>query len=275
LRYREYAPPPRLEHVVRCFWSLERDYAGGDGEMLWPDGRTELIFHYGARYEGADAAFVIGPLRERLPLRASGRLRLIGARFEPWGLYAAARLPLHELVDRIVAADVLFGLETRELTERLADADEAEAIAILTTALASRVSGVDPRLPSLCRALDDTRLNLGALAREHNLSPRQLERRFRETTGVSPRRFHVVRRFDRLRLALHRRPFAGLEELAFHHGYYDYAHLSKDFARFLGCTPFELQRRLQAQAIGPPRDVVFLQDEPRGATDVVRKEKRR
>src|SRR5215211_4717871 len=50
MRYAEYAPSPCLAGVVDCCWILEGDGTGVP-EPIMPDGRIEIVFHYGAPFE--------------------------------------------------------------------------------------------------------------------------------------------------------------------------------------------------------------------------------
>lgn len=259
VHYRELRPHPLLRELVRCFWTMEREYTDADGgEMLWPDGKTELIFHYGASYAtplGAlPNAFVLGPLSERFALAARGHLRLVAVRFQPWGLTSLFGVPGHELLDIATGADAID--DVRELEERLADANETRAMALLEAFLLRRAARatIDPLTRAIRRVVAQPRtLDVCALAADCNLSTRQLERRFTQATGLPPKRLAVIMRFDGARRALLREPNADPTELALRHGYYDYAHLSRDFRRFLGTTPVDLMHR-------PPRNVVFVHD---------------
>jgi AraC-like DNA-binding protein len=79
------------------------------------------------------------------------------------------------------------------------------------------------------------------LARHVLLSTRQLTKLFRAELGVPPKVVNRLIRFDRARQTIQaavlqgRRP--ALSEVAHACGYYDHAHLVRDFQAFLGCSP--------------------------------------
>ena len=50
MRYAEYAPSPALAAVADCYWILE-GHGTGVPEPILPDGRFEIILHYGVRFE--------------------------------------------------------------------------------------------------------------------------------------------------------------------------------------------------------------------------------
>jgi transcriptional regulator GlxA family with amidase domain len=86
------------------------------------------------------------------------------------------------------------------------------------------------RSRGLCR-VDD-------LADRVGVSPRQLERDFREHVGLSPKQFLRVVRFQQVLGSLSApRPDVPWAALAAEHGFYDQAHLIRDFHAFLGMAP--------------------------------------
>lgn len=89
MKCEERKPPAELEPYIKCFWYLDRDYSqADDGEVLWPDGCYEIIFHFGAGYEyerrSLSTSFLIGSLTHFHTLKADGPIRLFGARLKPF-----------------------------------------------------------------------------------------------------------------------------------------------------------------------------------------------
>jgi transcriptional regulator GlxA family with amidase domain len=79
------------------------------------------------------------------------------------------------------------------------------------------------------------------LARETGWSARHLDNRFRAEIGLTPKAAARVIRFDRARRLLMRRVGAGgapaLADLAAVGGYYDQAHLAREFRGLAGLPP--------------------------------------
>ncbi|PZS24510.1 MAG: AraC family transcriptional regulator [Pseudonocardiales bacterium] len=84
-------------------------------------------------------------------------------------------------------------------------------------------------------------VSVGALARRVGWSTRHLDERFRTEIGLGPKAAARVVRFDRARRLLQRR--AGVDgsptlaDLAATSGYYDQAHLAREFRDLAGCPP--------------------------------------
>lgn len=91
------------------------------------------------------------------------------------------------------------------------------------------------------------------LAGELGYTRRHVARVFREAIGVSPKRYALLVRFDRLMALLDRGPPMDWAERAARLGYADQAHMVRDVRRFAGMTPTALARLRGA-------DVSFVQD---------------
>src|SRR5262249_34716066 len=92
-------------------------------------------------------------------------------------------------------------------------------------------------------------VSVSRLVEDTGWSRRHLSARFREHVGVTPKGFGRILRFQRAARELVRPDGASLAEIALDCGYYDQAHLNRDFREFAGRTPTELMaRRLPGSA---------------------------
>jgi transcriptional regulator GlxA family with amidase domain len=101
-------------------------------------------------------------------------------------------------------------------------------------------------------------ISIGELADETGWSARHLQGRFQTEIGLSPKLAARVIRFDRARRLLQSRVAAGattdLAGVAAAAGYFDQAHLDRDFRAFAGCSPtgwLDAEFR-NVQAFAPP-----------------------
>ena len=78
-------------------------------------------------------------------------------------------------------------------------------------------------------------------------SRRHLAAQFREQIGLPPKTVARIMRFDRA-VALLSRPGAQLADVAFECGYYDQAHLNRDFREFAGTSPAAFARQIARTA---------------------------
>lgn len=80
-------------------------------------------------------------------------------------------------------------------------------------------------------------IRMEELARHANLSPRQLERRYKALTGFTAKMLARLIRFEALRHHLLTKADRRFIDLALDAGYYDQAHCIHDFKALAGCSP--------------------------------------
>jgi AraC-like DNA-binding protein len=178
-----------------------------------------------------------------------GRQSGIQVALSPLGARALLGLPAGELASTDVHAEDVLGASAGRLRERvLAAPGWGGRFAVLDDLLLGRLDRyrrMDPR-PEVVRAwqrLVSTRgrVPVSALAREVGWSERYLHRRFGIEIGLSPKVAARVARFDAarrlLQAGLSGGPDTCLADIAAACGYFDQAHLARDFTQFAGCPP--------------------------------------
>ena len=165
--------------------------------------------------------------------------RSVLVRFAPQG-GACFGVPASELASRNVGLDDLVGpaLAREVIAEIQAAAEPAQAVAVVERLLLAMPVALDPiveRAIAMISPVADEERQVAAIARTLGISERQLERRFRDRVGMSPKRFASLRRFERAAtLAATSR---SLTRAALEAGYYDQSHFNREFRRFTGMPP--------------------------------------
>jgi AraC-like DNA-binding protein len=179
-----------------------------------------------------------------------GAQRGVQIDLSPVGAHLLLRTPMHELSGRIVELDVLFARAGALLHEALACAGGWEArFGLLDDFFLERLDDALSPVPSVTRALGRLRASGGTarvseLAAEIGCSRRYLTAAFREQVGVSPKLLGRILRFQRaVALAGLSDPHPPWAEIAASCGYYDQAHMVRDFNQFAGASPGEFARR--------------------------------
>jgi len=251
MRYAEYAPSPRLSAVVDCFWILEGEGSGAP-EPIIPDGRVEIVLHYGARFEQhhpggrierQPASMIVGQMLAPISVGHRGRAGVAAIRLRPAAARAVVRCSAAEITGRVVDLEALFG-PTGTLRERLAlAADDRARLRLLEEWLAAIVRATpSPEVDAAVTAIAGSAgtIDLVHVATNTGLSLRQLERRFLADVGVAPK---TLARTVRLQAAL-RRIAEGqtLADVAAACGYYDQPHMTRDFRRLAETSPAAWQQ---------------------------------
>ena len=253
--YREYAPMPPLRAVVDRIWTLEGHALPADAaaEPVLPDGRPELILHFGDSFDRIEtdgsrarqarvlyAGQVTGPLL----LRPAGRIAVLGVRFHPFGGAAVLAPPQHELAGRTLGIDGI-SMPLKRALERVEDSGDLAQAARAVQHLLLRychVGAIDPRVRFVTETIERQGgvLSIDGVAHTAGLTRRHLERRFLDVVGVTPKRLARIVRFQRALQFLQRSagPRGGAETAAAS-GYADQSHFIRDFRQFAGCSPAE------------------------------------
>ncbi|MGQ0642070.1 MAG: AraC family transcriptional regulator [Gemmatimonadaceae bacterium] len=254
MEYGETPAPAPLDALVRCFWFLRGDDLGSDPQVIVPDGRLEIILHLAEPFHRLDAedrahvqaqALVSGQLTAPLRLRPGGPADIVGIRFRTAAACAVLPLPLAELTDRVEPlADALPQLARSLETAAARNNTVAARVAALAHVLTRFVVRTpDPLATAVIRSLDTSEsLRLGLIADLYGVSARTLERKRREHAGLP---LNVLRRLLRFRRAfrmLDQAPPGTWARVAARAGYFDQAHLIRDFRRFAGAAPSEFFR---------------------------------
>lgn len=247
--YREILPQPPLDKHIECFWTLESFAPSTQPERILPDGCIELILNFGDRFsQHCDQArtlqpknFLVGQMTGPIMISPSGPVELIGIRFHPGGTLPFLHLPLHEITDQVVELGSLSASLERDLLRVTSESpllsEKIRAVErLLATYLAK--NKYDSWLMNVAATIVESRglIAVDKLAGAAGVSSRQLERRFLREVGVGPKLLGRIIRFQQVFRAVEQCNNAWAE-IAIECGYYDQAHLIRDFNRFAQQTP--------------------------------------
>ncbi len=197
------------------------------------------------RYRFVLSGLQAGPALIATPAVQAG----VAIELTPLGCRALMGVPARALWDISVEAADIVGPAASELWERLHHAEDwASRFAACDDVLGRLVAGADapPPAPELSGAWalligSGGTVGVADLAARVGWSRRHLAARFASEFGLSPKLAARVVRFERatslLRSPRPCRP--ALAEVAAVCGYYDQAHLSRDFVELAGCPPGE------------------------------------
>jgi AraC-like DNA-binding protein len=252
LRYDEWLPGQGLGGVVTAYWRVSGDAADVPSSVVLPDGHVELVVNLGDPVGLAGPAYtgdqpdraVVGPLSRALRIEYRGPVNTFGIRFHPARGAGFLRQPATALTDTLsplqqvcAPLDDAISRLLNETRHPETDAGRAALDRALLRQLPSALAPDGPVVAIVDRlSSSDTTLPVAQMARDFELSSRQLQRRFLASVGVPPKRFVRVLRFARVwQLASMQAP-EGWAELATAHGYADQAHMVREFRAF-GAEP--------------------------------------
>ena len=179
--------------------------------------------------------------------------------FQPGALYRLTGIPSVEFSNQYMDAEDVLGKGVELVNEQLFEASNYNDMVLqvekfllqLIKNLKKQQHAVD-KIGKLMIYLKEP-ASIDWLAKEACLCHRQLDRKFSERVGISPKYFDRVIRFDRAFRMKNKFPAQDWLTIALQCGYYDYQHLAKDYKEFTGCTPalfFEIDNRAPERSFG-------------------------
>jgi len=255
--YRQYNPPPPLTSFVECFWYAEGFEGTHQRERLLPNGESSIIFDlreqpvriFDALETGkfvtyAPAIFA-GARTDCFVIETSQQERVIGVQFRPGGAFPFLAMPASEVSNATFSLDDIWPRQAPLIREALMNAGSVEAkFAVLEQSLTERLRRSLPLHPAVAYAVGQlARSGEGMLVRDvadHvGLSSRRFIELFREQTGLPPKAFQRVRRFQGVLRTLRADSVENWTSIAYRCGYFDQPHFIHDFRLFSGMTPGE------------------------------------
>jgi AraC-like DNA-binding protein len=233
--YREFAPHPALARVVDRFWV--RRAIDPTPALILPDGCIDVLID-GAHPDRV--LTVVGAMTRAKTFSHSGPVSLAAVRFRPGAAAAVLGVRADELTDETVACEAL-GIRWLRAVRSVEPVDSDGAVRRLEGALLSRLpasrahdSTIDYAVAALSRSSPPS---IAELARDIGWSRQQLGRAFRDRVGLSPKHFARVARLQRATAELQQGRNLGLASTALALGYFDQAHMNRDFRELAGVTP--------------------------------------
>lgn len=223
----------------------------GPKYVVLPDPRLQLLLREGTTSGVADA-FLVGARRRAYRKPASQRRTLI-IRFRAQAARALTGEPLAAFSGRIVPIAEAWGAD---VPSRLGDASQSadparwarDVCAALSPRLrrdGGRTATNDSLLREASRLLTGRAgVTVAEAAARLGYSERHFRRLVREGSGLSPKELARSRRFRRAVRMARRAAADGWSGIAMAAGYYDQAHMNREFRELAGATPTQLLAEL-------------------------------
>ncbi|HEU4486928.1 MAG TPA: AraC family transcriptional regulator [Povalibacter sp.] len=251
LWYWEGVPPEQARHrimpdgcaclIVNLFEDEVRDYTGANDATL-------------VRYRGA---VLVGAYSRYSVIDTQEQRAVLGVTFRPGGMAPFFAPAADELINANVDLRDVWGSDGSTLRERvLLQPTPQRRLRLVEHELLRRAcrplhrrAEIDFLLAQLSARPE---LSIATLAGQAGLSARRVTRLFALETGLTPKLYARIRRFDRVLRMLETVDLPWID-LAQHCGYFDQSHLINECRALSGCTPSELR----ARRIGTTRHVII------------------
>jgi AraC-like DNA-binding protein len=251
--FKEFAPDQRLKPYVKCLYFYESDSDVNYDDIVFPSGNMEIIFNLGQGNWQAkkDGAFYTTPpielwgqITKPLSIKSIGKNTMLGVRFYPHSAAYFFNESVAEFNNEVVNAADLMGASLKTLYARLLDINDLDKrIALLEEYLWSRLVLFEKKHSKLnfIGQIVHSLYNSGnekieSISVRNNISARYLNMLFSQYTGLPPKLFCKINRFQHS-LNLVNTNEQNLTTIAYEAGYFDQSHFIKEFKSFTGITP--------------------------------------
>jgi AraC-like DNA-binding protein len=259
MNYQTFAPPDMLRPFVKYFWTMEVrpvDHAPKTFSAI-VDGCPGVIIVQSENEPFCDehqkklpTSFLYGQTIRPVQLSSTGKFAAIGICFQPHALQSVFGIDADELTGSCVDLNLVSNKKHNSLPELLFDTESVdERIKRLSCYLFDLVQSNKKRVDEITQyalmqiVQTSGNIPLKELQQKLQLSERSLERRFKQTIGVSPKLYTRICQFQKSLDQLRKSQYDKLSDIAYENDYSDQSHFIRVFKEFTGLSPFEFKKQ--------------------------------
>jgi AraC-like DNA-binding protein len=254
MEYKEVTPGDGLKNYVKCFYMYEYETYVSLVDKAFATGCVEIMFNLGngkwqtesnGNFITTPAIELWGQIIQPLTFRSLGKNSIFGIRFFPHTASIFLNENIEQFNNKVTDFRNVAGsavsllhvklLETRALNKRIEIAEEflLQRLSLSQKRL-DRIQLIGNIINELKQ--DDFFDNIENVASRYGISSRYLQKIFLQYTGLTPKLFSKINRFQNS-LLLVAKQNESLTSIAYECGYADQSHFIREFKSFTGYTP--------------------------------------
>ena len=262
--FQVHTPVFPLQKFVRHFIYYEGFDPVHSMDRFLPDGNTEIIvdltdnvqYIYDnetlTKIQTCRHAWVSGVRTQPITIPSGKGSKILIVAFKKGKAHQFYDLPMSELADKVVDADLVFGQKIHDLREQLLNTNSISQRFLLIEKFLLQQAGdsLNANTPSKCVEFAVSNIinqpnNLGFqyLSSQIGYSQKHFIDLFKKQVGVSPKQYLKIMRFQKAVLEIEANKSVQWSHVALESGFYDQAHFISDFKNFSGFTPKEYLKR--------------------------------
>lgn len=260
-----FVPSAPLNQFIGFFLFYEGLNPPHDVDRFLPDGNTELLIDLADEpkfifdndtlkpIQTVKKVWVSGIRTAPITIPSGRGFRMFLIHFNPGMALPFYRIPLYEIKDLVVEADLVFGPDILRLRNLLLHAPTVRDMFYVASQfmLDWGKAGLNPDPAFQCiqyavqqMTLQAEQISLNELVGRIGYSSKHFIHLFKKQVGVTPKEYLKIMRFQKVVLELEQQTnLPHWTHLALDCGYYDQAHFIHDFKQFSGFTPEEYLNR--------------------------------
>ena len=249
--YRQYAPPAILKNYIRYYWSAALLYANSASFQVksFADRYPRLIFQIldgfepmrNLKGEKLPLCYLSGINTQKSGASFDGVFSQFGVSFYPHALNAVFGIDAYELVNQISAIQCFCKAEIHRQLEQAES--HHDRVQLLNKYFYGKLIKNRKQDLLINNIIQQNEINIDSeileLPRKYNISQRHLERLFKTSLGISPKKLQRIIRFEKALQLLSNTAYSQLTMISYQLNYTDQSHFIKDFRTFSGITPYQ------------------------------------
>ncbi|HEY5746137.1 MAG TPA: helix-turn-helix domain-containing protein [Chryseolinea sp.] len=252
--FTEIHPTEALKPYVKRFYFYEASSDLAFHDVVFPSGNMEIIFNLGNgcwktkkedTFQTTPAIELWGQLTKPLVIQSVGKNCMLGVRFYPHSAAYFFRENVSLFNNDVMDGAEVFGPAIKTLHALLLDLTSLEdrilqletyllSQLILPKKKYSKIKFVEEIAKGLRSNASEERI--GSFSERHKISSRYLHQLFSQYTGLTPKLFCKINRFQHS-LNLMQNQGQKLTSVGYDSGYFDQSHFIREFKLFTGTTP--------------------------------------
>ena len=251
----QISPSKELSPYIKHYLFLDNATTDIQKLRMFSDGNTGVVFSLKSKLiSGIDNfgvnnylpnSFLYGQLNSFKDIYSNDAITLIIVVFQPNGIHQLLGIPANEFLDAIISMDAVFGKNGLILEEQLADQNNNHSRVELLNHFFCNITSKKTISNQLI--LNDSLnfiisnkgyFSVADLVKYTGYSERHLERKFKESIGLNPKKFgNVIRLHHFLKLIKNKTDDTNLTSICYEAGFSDQSHLIKEFRKHTGISP--------------------------------------
>ncbi|MFD2287378.1 helix-turn-helix domain-containing protein [Pedobacter petrophilus] len=262
----QIAPSPFLQGIVRHYLVLSSNACSHPDFRIFSDGSPGIVFHRKAPFiqisdkngcfDVQPNCFVYGQITQFNTISATAEMDMLIIVLQPSALLKLFNIAAFEINDKTIPFADLTGHSGRLLIESVQEQpDNAVAISLIEDFLFNRAIKKTYHDDIVSTSVKQIYAHKGMkgptkIFKDIPATERQLERKFLEHIGLSPKKFAGIIRLQYfLKCLKTANPTTNISEISYHCGYYDQSQLNNIFKKNTGLTPLQYQANANLLAV--------------------------
>ncbi len=236
--YQEIKPSEELSTSIDSFWTFSNNQILDQFKVL-PDTCTDLIFDL-----RQNIGYISGAMTKYQLMELNAHSDLIGIRFKVEHFGNLSTVPLNEVKNLRVDFSQMLPSYNTNIFNRLSNLETTTKKIdflekFIITISRQNHHKQDKLVLSVARRIRQLKgiLSIEGLAKDHYISLRQLQRRFKKYMGLTIKEFANIVRFNNAKKDIKTYKDLSLMEVAYNMGFHDHSHMHYEFNRISGENP--------------------------------------